>query len=59
VDTVLVGDSADAQIGLPPGDEALAAVPAIVRGQQLALATARRRGIDPDAPFGLSKITAT
>jgi glucosamine--fructose-6-phosphate aminotransferase (isomerizing) len=39
--------------------EALAVVPAIVRGQQLALALAQARGIDPDAPVGLSKVTAT
>jgi glutamine---fructose-6-phosphate transaminase (isomerizing) len=39
--------------------EALAAVPAIVRGQQLALELALARGLDPDAPAGLSKITAT
>lgn len=30
-----------------------------VRLQQLALATARARGVDPDAPAGLSKVTAT
>jgi glucosamine--fructose-6-phosphate aminotransferase (isomerizing) len=37
----------------------LAAIPAVVRGQQLALALAERRGLDPDAPFGLSKVTPT
>jgi glucosamine--fructose-6-phosphate aminotransferase (isomerizing) len=39
--------------------EALAAVTAIVRGQQLALALAEGRGVNPDAPAGLSKVTAT
>jgi glutamine---fructose-6-phosphate transaminase (isomerizing) len=39
--------------------EPLMAVPASVRAQQLALALARRRGIDPDAPAGLAKVTPT
>jgi glucosamine--fructose-6-phosphate aminotransferase (isomerizing) len=39
--------------------EALAAIPAVVRGQQLAHALAVGRGVDPDAPAGLSKVTAT
>jgi glutamine---fructose-6-phosphate transaminase (isomerizing) len=39
--------------------EALAPIPAAVRGQQLALELALRRGLDPDAPRGLSKVTAT
>jgi fructoselysine-6-P-deglycase FrlB-like protein len=30
-----------------------------VRAQQLSLALARARGLDPDAPAGLSKVTAT
>jgi hypothetical protein len=30
-----------------------------VRGQQLALGLAEARGVDPDAPAGLSKVTAT
>ncbi|HEY8300361.1 MAG TPA: hypothetical protein VIG48_00545, partial [Jatrophihabitans sp.] len=54
-----VGEAADVDLQLPPVGEALAVVPAVVRGQQLAHATALRRGIDPDAPFGLSKVTAT
>jgi glucosamine--fructose-6-phosphate aminotransferase (isomerizing) len=41
----------------PPG--ALAVIPAAVRGQQLALALAERRRLDPDAPIGLSKVTPT
>jgi glutamine---fructose-6-phosphate transaminase (isomerizing) len=39
--------------------EALTVVTATVRGQQLALALAEARGVDPDAPAGLSKVTAT
>jgi glucosamine--fructose-6-phosphate aminotransferase (isomerizing) len=44
-----------------PGDlaEPLRAVPAAVRAQQLALAVARRRGLDPDTPPGLRKVTPT
>jgi fructoselysine-6-P-deglycase FrlB-like protein len=34
-------------------------LPASVRAQQLALALALRRGLDPDRPPGLRKITAT
>jgi glucosamine--fructose-6-phosphate aminotransferase (isomerizing) len=39
--------------------EAAAAVLAVVRGQQVALALARRLGRDPDRPIGLHKVTAT
>jgi glutamine---fructose-6-phosphate transaminase (isomerizing) len=39
--------------------ESAAAVLAVVRGQQVALALARRLGRDPDRPPGLHKITAT
>ena len=39
--------------------EPLRALPAVVRAQQLALALALRRGLDPDEPSGLSKVTAT
>jgi glucosamine--fructose-6-phosphate aminotransferase (isomerizing) len=42
--------------GLP---EALAAIPASVRGQQLSLELALRKGLDPDAPRGLNKVTIT
>ena len=54
-----ISDASDADIAVPPGAEALAVVPAVVRGQQLAHATALHKNIDPDEPFGLSKITAT
>ncbi len=39
--------------------EPLSALPAAVRAQQLALALARRRGLDPDSPPGLRKVTLT
>lgn len=42
--------------GLP---EALSALPLVVRAQQLALVAAVRSGVDPDAPGGLRKVTAT
>ena len=38
---------------------ALAAIPLVVRGQQLAIGLAVRLGLDPDAPSGLSKVTET
>ena len=39
--------------------EPLRVLPALVRGQQIALGTARALGVDPDAPPALSKITRT
>jgi len=50
----------DAALPIPaaPG-EPLSPIVAVVRGQQVALALARRRGLDPDAPQGLSKVTPT
>jgi glutamine---fructose-6-phosphate transaminase (isomerizing) len=49
-----------ADLSLPADTpEALAVVTATVRGQQLALALAEAKGVDPDAPAGLSKVTAT
>jgi glutamine---fructose-6-phosphate transaminase (isomerizing) len=50
----------DAELPLPDGlPEALAVIPAVVRAQQVAFALAHARGLDPDAPPGLSKVTAT
>jgi glutamine---fructose-6-phosphate transaminase (isomerizing) len=55
-----VSEEAGAALPLPGGlPEVLVVVPAIVRAQQLALWLARHRGIDPDAPAGLSKVTFT
>ena len=49
-----------ADLPLPGGlAEPLLAIPASVRAQQLALAVARRRGLDPDEPPGLGKVTPT
>ena len=39
--------------------EALAAIPLTVRGQQVAHALALWRGLDPDRPAGLTKVTPT
>ncbi|HEU4657522.1 MAG TPA: SIS domain-containing protein [Capillimicrobium sp.] len=39
--------------------EAFRALPAVVRAQQLAFALAVRRGVDPDSPPGLRKVTPT
>lgn len=39
--------------------EGLASIVAVVRAQQVALALARMRGLDPDRPAGLSKVTVT
>jgi glucosamine--fructose-6-phosphate aminotransferase (isomerizing) len=51
---------AGADLPLPAGvPEALVPILAVVRAQQVALSLARARGLDPDAPAGLSKVTAT
>ena len=48
------------ELPIPTGiPEALAPLVAVVRGQQLAAAVALSRGLDPDAPPGLSKVTET
>jgi glucosamine--fructose-6-phosphate aminotransferase (isomerizing) len=49
-----------AAVPVPTGlGEALAAIPLVVRGQQLAIATTIALGMDPDSPEGLNKVTAT
>jgi glucosamine--fructose-6-phosphate aminotransferase (isomerizing) len=59
-DVVRVGEDDGADLPLPGGlPEALGAFPALVRGQQLGHGLALRLGLDPDAPRGLSKVTAT
>jgi glutamine---fructose-6-phosphate transaminase (isomerizing) len=57
----LRGRGADVhELPLPAGvPEALAPIVGVVRAQQVALTLARLRGLDPDAPAGLSKVTAT
>jgi glucosamine--fructose-6-phosphate aminotransferase (isomerizing) len=55
-----LADRVDAELPYQPGlPEPLCVLPASVRAQQLALALALRRGLDPDQPPGLRKITAT
>lgn len=57
---VRVGTTAAADLQLRvPLPEALQALPSAVRAQQLALALALARGLDPDRPAGLTKVTAT
>jgi glucosamine--fructose-6-phosphate aminotransferase (isomerizing) len=59
-DVYVAAPGAGADLPLPADvPEALAPIVAVVRAQQLALALARARGFDPDAPAGLSKVTAT
>lgn len=54
------GTGPEADLPLPAGtSEVTAPVLATIRGQQLALAASLLRGLDPDAPEGLSKVTAT
>lgn len=56
----LCSDVPDADLPLPDGiPEALAVFPATVRAQQLALALADARGLEADAPAGLTKVTPT
>lgn len=56
----VVGPFPDADLGVADGlPEALAVIPAAVRAQQVALWLARYRGMDPDRPVGLSKVTRT
>lgn len=63
--TVGIGGNADfrdaCHTTLPGTDlpEAVAPIALIVPGQRLAERLARRRGLDPDAPRGLSKVTQT
>jgi len=49
-----------AALPIPAGiPEALTPIVAVVRAQQLALEVTLARGLDPDAPPGLSKVTST
>lgn len=57
--TVVIGHDAAANLKFPNLGEIGDCVLATVRGQQLALALCRQRGIDPDHPVGLSKVTLT
>jgi glutamine---fructose-6-phosphate transaminase (isomerizing) len=54
------GSAPNADLPLPAGiSEIIAPILATIRGQQLALASSLCRGLNPDAPAGLSKVTAT
>lgn len=52
-------ESADVALPGTTLPEQIAPLAAVVPGQLLAEAAARRRGRDPDAPFGLAKVTQT
>jgi glucosamine--fructose-6-phosphate aminotransferase (isomerizing) len=55
-----LADTPGASLPYPGGlAEPLCTLPASIRAQQLALALAVKRGIDPDAPPGLGKVTET
>ena len=55
-----LADRPGVELPYPAGlHEPLCALPATVRAQQLALALALRRGLDPDEPPGLRKVTPT
>jgi glucosamine--fructose-6-phosphate aminotransferase (isomerizing) len=59
-DVVVISPDPDREVSLLAAlPEPLHAVTATVRGQQLAYAIAIARGMDPDRPAGLSKVTAT
>ena len=56
----MVGPGPRVGIPLPAAlPEALLPIAAVVRGQQLARMVAQVRGLDPDAPVGLRKVTLT
>ena len=55
-----IADDEDADVPLPRDlPEPLGLIPAAVRAQQVAHELALARGLDPDAPAGLTKITPT
>ncbi len=53
------GPDLTVRLSVPRVDETLAAVVHAIAGQRLALETAVVRGVDPDHPLGLEKVTAT
>ena len=59
-ESILIGPAGTgARIIIPTLDGAADCLLSTVRGQQLALALCRARGIEPDHPLGLSKVTLT
>jgi glucosamine--fructose-6-phosphate aminotransferase (isomerizing) len=59
VDVCRISDAEESALQVPLGPEWLAPIPAAVPGQLLALHLARARGMDPDSPKGLRKVTET
>lgn len=60
VDVAVMGPDAAAALPLPQTRSAiLAPIVAVIRGQQLAAELALARGLDPDQPCGLTKVTAS
>jgi glucosamine--fructose-6-phosphate aminotransferase (isomerizing) len=56
---VSIGPSGPGSIALPEVPEILSPLVAVVPGQLLAFHAARERGLDPDAPHGIRKVTET
>ena len=56
---LLVGPAGRGALPVPRLPELLSPIVALVPGQLLAFHAARARGLDPDAPRGLSKVTET
>ncbi|MCQ4040500.1 SIS domain-containing protein [Streptantibioticus rubrisoli] len=56
---LLAGTAPGADLPWPALGHLGECIPATVRAQQLALATARSLGVDPDRPTGLNKVTLT
>ena len=56
---LLIGPAGRGALPVPRLPELLSPIVAVVPGQLLAFHAARARGLDPDAPRGLSKVTET
>ena len=56
---LLVGPSGRGSLPVPRLPELLSPIVAVVPGQLLAFHAARARGLDPDAPSGITKVTET
>jgi len=56
---VSIGPSGPGSIPLPDVPEVLSPIVAVIPGQLLAFHAARARGLDPDAPRGIRKVTET
>jgi glucosamine--fructose-6-phosphate aminotransferase (isomerizing) len=59
VRTIRAADHPGAALPFAHGPEWLSPIPGTVPGQLLALHLARARGVDPDRPSGLTKVTRT